>query len=113
MVRLREQQPTPPDQVAELNGIRFAYLDSAANSARPVVMLIHGSFSMGGGVVLSLSAQAPRRIQSIVMLSAIGVQEHEFTGSFWVNHVLHGAQLAGIWGLREGVPHFGGSTPSC
>jgi len=64
-------------------------------------------FSMGGGVVLSMAHIAPQRVASIVMLSAIGVQEHELTGSYAVNHFLHGAQLAVLWLLRNAVPHFG------
>jgi pyruvate dehydrogenase E2 component (dihydrolipoamide acetyltransferase) len=38
-------------------------------------------FSMGGGVVLSTVDLAPGRVASIVMLSAIGVQEHELLGN--------------------------------
>lgn len=64
-------------------------------------------FSMGGGVALSLADRAPRRVRSITMLSAIGVQEMELLGEFTLNHALHGAQLAGLWGLRELTPHFG------
>ena len=64
-------------------------------------------FSMGGGVVLSIADAAPLRVASLVMLSAIGVQEHELTGSYGVNHILHGAQLAALWLLRNGLPHFG------
>jgi hypothetical protein len=50
---------------------------------------------------------APERVASIVLLSAIGVQEQELLGSYWGNHVLHGAQLGALWLLREGAPHFG------
>jgi len=64
-------------------------------------------FSMGGGVVLSVSDLAPQRVASIVMLSAIGVQEHELTGSYGVNHFLHGAQLTLLWLIENGFPHFG------
>jgi pimeloyl-ACP methyl ester carboxylesterase/membrane protein DedA with SNARE-associated domain len=64
-------------------------------------------FSMGGGVALSLADLAPRRVRSITMLSAIGVQEMELLGDRNLNHALHGAQLAGLWGLRELTPHFG------
>lgn len=64
-------------------------------------------FSMGGGVVLSVSDLAPQRVASLVMLSAIGIQEHELTGNYWVNHVLHGAQLGALWLLKNGFPHFG------
>ena len=65
-------------------------------------------FSMGGGVVLSIADIAPERVASIVMLSAIGVQEQELLGNYYANHLLHGLQLGGLWLLREGVPHFGG-----
>src|SRR5207247_573753 len=64
-------------------------------------------FSMGGGVVLSTADLAPDRVASIVMLSAIGVQEYELLGSYRPNHILHGAQLAALWALREALPHFG------
>ena len=39
-------------------------------------------FSMGGGVVLSIADIAPERVASIVMLSAIGVQEQELLGNY-------------------------------
>jgi pimeloyl-ACP methyl ester carboxylesterase len=64
-------------------------------------------FSMGGGVVLSVSDLAPQRVASIVMLSAIGVQELELAGSYGVNHFLHGAQLTVLLLLKNGFPHFG------
>ena len=64
-------------------------------------------FSMGGGVVLSTVDLAPDRVASIVMLSAIGVQEHELLGSYQKNHALHCAQLAALWVLREALPHLG------
>ena len=64
-------------------------------------------FSMGGGVVLSIADTAPQRVVSLVMLSAIGVQEYELTGSYEVNHILHGTQLAVLWLLHNGLPHFG------
>jgi pimeloyl-ACP methyl ester carboxylesterase/membrane protein DedA with SNARE-associated domain len=64
-------------------------------------------FSMGGGVVLQLQALAPERVRSLVMLSAIGAQEYELLGDYHLNHGIHGLQLAGLWLLREAVPHFG------
>jgi pimeloyl-ACP methyl ester carboxylesterase len=64
-------------------------------------------FSMGGGVVLSMEDIGPQRVASIVMLSAIGVQEYELTGSYWVNHAIHGTQLAVLGVLHETLPHFG------
>jgi pimeloyl-ACP methyl ester carboxylesterase/membrane protein DedA with SNARE-associated domain len=64
-------------------------------------------FSMGGGVALHFVEMAPDRAASLVLLSAIGAQEYELLGSYELNHALHGLQLAGLWLLREGLPHFG------
>jgi pimeloyl-ACP methyl ester carboxylesterase/membrane protein DedA with SNARE-associated domain len=64
-------------------------------------------FSMGGGVALNLTDLAPGRVASLTMLSAIGVQEMELLGDYRINHGLHGVQLAGLWLLREGLPHMG------
>ena len=65
------------------------------------------AYSMGGGVALSLADVAPDRIASLTMLSAIGVQELELTGDYYVNHAVHGVQLAALWFLRGGIPHMG------
>lgn len=64
-------------------------------------------YSFGGGVALNLVALAPERVASLTMLSAVGVQELELTGDYYANHVVHGTQLAAIWLLQEGTPHFG------
>jgi pimeloyl-ACP methyl ester carboxylesterase/membrane protein DedA with SNARE-associated domain len=64
-------------------------------------------FSMGGGVVLTLNELEPNRIASTTMLSAIGVQEYELLGDYYLNHILHGIQLAALWSVRELTPHFG------
>jgi pimeloyl-ACP methyl ester carboxylesterase/membrane protein DedA with SNARE-associated domain len=71
----------------------------------PTVHLV--GFSMGGGVALQLQAIAPARVRSITMLSAIGAQEYELLGDYYLNHAIHGLQLAGLWLLREATPHFG------
>lgn len=64
-------------------------------------------YSQGGGVVLHLTHMAPERITSVTMLSAIGVVELELLGDYHLNHALHGLQLAVIWLVLEGTPHFG------
>lgn len=64
-------------------------------------------FSMGGGVGLNLYDIAPQRVASLTLLSAIGVQEMELFGSYRLNHMVHAAQLSGLWLLREAVPHMG------
>jgi len=43
----------------------------------------------------------------VEMISALGVQEHELTGSYWANHALHGAQLLILLGAKYAMPHFG------
>ena len=64
-------------------------------------------FSMGGGVVLHVADIAPDRVESLTMLSGIGVQEMELLGNYYLNHSIHGAQLGFLWFLHEGTPHFG------
>jgi pimeloyl-ACP methyl ester carboxylesterase/membrane protein DedA with SNARE-associated domain len=64
-------------------------------------------FSMGGGVALSLYDLAPERVLSTTLVSAIGVQELELFGDYRLNHLVHGAQLAGLWLMREVLPHMG------
>ncbi len=64
-------------------------------------------YSMGGGVALQAYDYAPDRVASVVMLSAIGVQEHELLGTYFLNHAVHGAQLGVLWLLQETTPHFG------
>lgn len=65
------------------------------------------AYSMSGAVTLEAYRMAPERVRSIIMLSAIGVQELELTGDYHLNHAVHAIQLGGLWLLREGVPHFG------
>jgi pimeloyl-ACP methyl ester carboxylesterase/membrane protein DedA with SNARE-associated domain len=64
-------------------------------------------FSMGGGVALHIADIAPDRMTSLTMLSGIGVQEMELLGNYHLNHAIHGAQLALLWSLNKGLPHFG------
>ncbi len=64
-------------------------------------------FSMGGAVALHLAEQAPRRVASVVLTSAIGVQELELLGDYRMNHGLHRLQLGLLRAIRLLVPHFG------
>jgi pimeloyl-ACP methyl ester carboxylesterase len=83
-----------------------AYLDAflaALHEPRAHVV----GFSMGGGVAIALAARHPERVASLTLLSGLGVQEQELFGRYWVNHAVHGAQLAAFWLLTEATPHFG------
>ncbi len=63
---------------------------------------------MGGGAQLSFADIAPGRVQSLVQLSAIGVQEHEWLGNYYANRILlHATQLGALWLIYRGTPHFG------
>ncbi|MBJ21555.1 MAG: alpha/beta fold hydrolase [bacterium] len=64
-------------------------------------------FSWGGGVAIELLARAPERIVSLVMVSAIGVQELELLGRFELNRLVHAFQHALVIGLDWALPHFG------
>lgn len=64
-------------------------------------------FSMGGGVALHLADRDPARVTSVTLLSAVGVQEMELFGQYYVNHALHAAQLGVIRLLGAAVPSAG------
>lgn len=63
--------------------------------------------SQGGGPVLETAAAMPDAIQSLTLLSSVGVQEYELTGDYFLNHAVYGAQWLALEGLRWGLPHFG------
>ncbi len=65
------------------------------------------AYSMSGGVAINMAAIAPKRIASLILLSAIGVQELELLGDYHLNHAVHGLQLGLLWFLQEAFPHFG------
>lgn len=64
-------------------------------------------YSMGGGVSIEYIHAFPEKVKSLQLVSSIGVQELELLGDYFINHAIHGAQLAGLWLLQECVPHFG------
>jgi pimeloyl-ACP methyl ester carboxylesterase/membrane protein DedA with SNARE-associated domain len=64
-------------------------------------------YSMGGGVGIEYVDDWPNEVSSLVLLSAIGVQEHELFGDYFLNHSVHGVQLCFMWVLQEMLPHFG------
>jgi len=83
-----------------------AWVEELLQSVAPASVHVLG-FSLGGGVALELVERAPGRVESLILLSAIGPQQFELLGSYEVNHAVHGLQLAAITALVEGMPHFG------
>lgn len=60
-----------------------------------------------GGVAISMIGIAPERVASVVLASAIGVQELELLGDYYLNRPVYLVQLAFSWLLENGLPHFG------
>ena len=83
-----------------------AYVDALLTALHEPRVHVVG-FSMGGGVAIDLPSGRPVAIASLTLLSGLGVQEQELFGRYWVNHAVHGVQLAALWLLIEATPHFG------
>lgn len=64
-------------------------------------------FSWGGGVAIELAARFPDRVASVVMASAIGVQELELLGRHELNRLVHAFQHALVVAVDWLFPHFG------
>lgn len=79
-----------------------AFLDELGVERAHVV-----GFSLGGGVGLHLCELAPRRVASLTLLSSIGIQATEGSGSFHLEHARYALGFAGLWSLQNLVPHFG------
>jgi len=77
----------------------FLYLDL------PPVHLI--AYSRGGGPALQWKDEYPHEVKSLVLLSSIGVQEHELLGDYTLNHALHSLQYWAFVLAEELIPHFG------
>lgn len=64
-------------------------------------------YGLGGASAIFLAHDYPEKVQSLSLVSSIGVQELELLGSYRLNHALHGLQLATVWLLHNAIPHFG------
>lgn len=64
-------------------------------------------FSWGGGVAIELADRAPERVESLVLVSALGVQEHELLGRYELNHLVHRLQQVLVATVDWAIPHFG------
>jgi len=63
-------------------------------------------WSNGGGVALHLAAAAKDRLASLTLLSAVGDQAVEGSGSYTVEHVKYAVGFAGF-AIPDLLPHFG------
>ena len=64
-------------------------------------------FGLGGASAIHWAHNDTARIQSVTLISSIGVQELELLGGHTLNHAVYGIQLGAVWLLHNAVPHFG------
>lgn len=65
------------------------------------------SYSQAAAVVLNIAEIAPKRVQSIELISPMGIQENELLGSHVLNDGLYNLQLGTVWALTHLTPNFG------
>lgn len=64
-------------------------------------------FSMGGGVAAHLIDLAPERVATLTMLSSIGAQKAEGSGSYYFEHAKYGVGYVALVYPPILIPHFG------
>ncbi|MCW9708299.1 alpha/beta fold hydrolase [Fodinibius salsisoli] len=64
-------------------------------------------YGLGGASAIHWAHNAGEQIESITLLSSIGVQELELLGGYTLNHAVYSIQLAAVWLLHNAIPHFG------
>lgn len=95
--------PELPNYSAETQAIQ---LESLLNQLG-ITRAHFAGYGLGGTVALEFAELAPTRVQSLVLLDAVGPVEYEWLGDPVLNHALYGAQLAGVTVAQELLPHFG------
>ncbi len=69
------------------------------------VHVIGQGFGFASSVLLA--SEEDLEIGSLISFNGRGVQELELLGGYHLNHAIYGAQLGGVWAVRNLVPHFG------
>lgn len=92
-----------PEYSAQAHADYLAQLLAALSIERAHLV----GFSMGGAVALEFTENSLSRVESISLISALGVEELELFGDHRLNHSLHVAQSAIIRVLEFVLPHFG------
>lgn len=64
-------------------------------------------YSRGGGVAINAAELDPDRVEALILVGSVGLQEGELLGDYTLNHGLYGLQLLGIVAVQELLPHFG------
>lgn len=64
-------------------------------------------YSQGTAAGLELVNQAPELVQSMTLLSGVGLQSEELLGSYELNQPIYATYYGLLWGLRWLTPHFG------
>ncbi len=64
-------------------------------------------WSNGGGVAMHLAARDPSRVASLTLMSSIGLQRYEWSGSHAFEHAKYALGYALAGALPELLPHFG------
>ncbi len=64
-------------------------------------------YGLGGASAIHMANADSNLVQSVSLVSSIGVQELQLMGSYTLNHAIHGVQVAAVWLLYNAVPHFG------
>ncbi len=65
------------------------------------------AWSFSGGIALHMKNQAPDKVPSLTLLSAIGLQEGEGSGSYLFEHGKYAVAWLGTLALPELIPHYG------
>lgn len=95
--------PSSGDASAATQARRVAGMLDRLDVARAHVL----GFSLGGVVAVELADAYPERVQSMTLVSSVGVQEFDLLGDRIINHSLYTLQWMVLGGLQELTPHFG------
>lgn len=116
----RHLGPNRPIIVPDLPGLGHSSRNlvdfSAVNQVRVVRRLLDRleidrvhlvAYSQGGAAALEFYRQAPEQVESISLLAAVGLQEHELLRSYDLNQPVYTLYQWTLRGARWLLPHFG------
>ncbi|MEL7298471.1 MAG: alpha/beta fold hydrolase [Pseudomonadota bacterium] len=92
-----------PDYSSITHGYYLAALMDALEIERAYVV----AYSQGGAAAITLTQAYPKRVDALVLVATIGVQELELFGSYAFNHLVYAGQLGLVRAAQWLLPHFG------